>query len=183
MLKYTQVMSEPLVIRPEQPVDYAHIHTLLAKAFANESVAEMVALIRRSPHYIPDLALVGQLGDTVVGYVMQSHVRMDDDGRQYEVLCMAPVAVLPEYQKRGIGSQMVRTAIQAAEAHGALLIVLEGSPKYYPRFGFRYSVPYGITHDLPAWAPAEASMVYLLPTYDPRIKGRVVYPPAFAVAA
>src|SRR5205814_2638448 len=163
--------------------DYEQLHTLLVQAFQEASVARLVELIRQSPNYVPELALVGQLGSTIVGYVMQSHVTLDDAAQQYAVLCMSPVAVQPEFQRRGIGSQMVRTAIQAAEAHGAPLIVLEGSPKYYPRFGFRYSLPYGIRHDLPDWAPAEASMVYLLSRYQPHIKGRVVYPPAFAATA
>jgi len=58
--------------------------------------------------------------------------------------------------------------------------VLEGSPKYYPRFGFRDCRELGIVIELPDWAPPEAGMAHPLPGYSPALRGRVVYPPAFA---
>ena len=57
--------------------------------------------------------------------------------------------------------------------------MLEGAPSFFGRFGFEHSVRYGITIDLPSWAPPEAAQVMRLGTYDPAIHGRVVYPPAF----
>ena len=58
-------------------------------------------------------------------------------------------------------------------------IVLQGSPTYYCRFGFEWSVPLGITMELPDWAPREAAQVRRLAAYDPTIRGEVVLPPAF----
>ncbi|MCA1554845.1 MAG: N-acetyltransferase, partial [Chloroflexi bacterium] len=80
-------MNEALVIRPERPEDYGQIRMLLIKAFAQDNVAQLVELIRQSPNYVPDLALVGHVGETIVGYVMQSYVTLDDEGQRYEVLC------------------------------------------------------------------------------------------------
>jgi putative acetyltransferase len=65
------------------------------------------------------------------------------------------------------------------EASGEPLVVLEGSLAYYGRLGFEHSVPFGIEITLPSWAPAEAAQVLRLQAYDPSIRGRVVYPPAF----
>jgi putative acetyltransferase len=59
-------------------------------------------------------------------------------------------------------------------------VVLEGSPDYYPRFGFRDFREIGITIDLPDWAPPAAGMAVPLTAYDPLIRGRLEYPPAFA---
>jgi putative acetyltransferase len=67
-----------------------------------------------------------------------------------------------------------------ADRAGEPLVVLEGNPRYYARFGFEHSVPHGIHIDLPSWAPATAAQVLRLSTYDPSIRGRVVYPPAFS---
>ena len=75
----------------------------------------------------------------------------------------------------------MREALARADAHRrGRWSTLEGSPAYYPRFGFRDARGHGITFDLPDWAPPEAGMVYLLPAYDPAVRGRVDYPPAFA---
>jgi putative acetyltransferase len=85
----------------------------------------------------------------------------------------------PGVQRRGIGSALVLDAITRAEARGEPLVVLEGSPAFYGRLGFEYSVPHGIHMTLPSWAPPEAAQIRKLTSYDPRLRGRVVYPPAF----
>jgi putative acetyltransferase len=114
---------------------------------------------------------------------MLSYVELEDGDRMHRVLTMSPVSVVPSAQRRGIGGRLIRAAIERADERGEPLIVLEGSPRYYPRFGFRYSKPFGITIDLPSWAPKEASMVLPLTRYRPDIRGRVVYPPPFDVVA
>ena len=73
----------------------------------------------------------------------------------------------------------MREVIRRADAEGDPLVVLEGDPRYYGRFGFEHSVPHGIHITLPSWAPPQAAQVVLLTDYDPAIRGRVVYPPAF----
>jgi putative acetyltransferase len=59
------------------------------------------------------------------------------------------------------------------------MVVLEGAPSYYGRFGFEPATAHGIHIDLPAWAPPEAAQVLRLAAYDPDWRGRIVYPPAF----
>jgi len=66
-----------------------------------------------------------------------------------------------------------------ADERGEPVVVLEGSPSFYTKLGFEYSVPYGIHITLPAWAPPEASQVLRLRTYAASIWGQVIYPPAF----
>jgi putative acetyltransferase len=73
----------------------------------------------------------------------------------------------------------VREVCALADARGEPLVILEGSPVYYGRFGFEHSVLHGIHIKLPSWAPPEAAQVLRLNTYDPAIRGQVVYPPAF----
>jgi len=59
-------------------------------------------------------------------------------------------------------------------------VVLEGSPRYYGRLGFRFALDHGISIELPDWAPPEAAQVYLLANYEPNVRGRVDYPPSIA---
>jgi putative acetyltransferase len=88
--------------------------------------------------------------------------------------------VLPEFQRRGIGSALVGAAIAEADRRRELLVVLEGSPHYYGRLGFLFAHDFGIHIDLPDRVPREAAQVYPLSNYDPRVRGRVEYPPAIA---
>ncbi len=171
-----------LVIEPEQRADHAPIRALVRAAFSpHERVADLVDLIRASPGFVPGLALVAREGSAVLGFVLLSHADLiDERDRRHRVLTLSPLAVLPAAQGRGVGSALVPAGLAAAEALGEPLVMLEGSPRYYPRFGFEDCRPLGIQITLPDWAPPEAGMVYRLSTYDASIRGRLSYPPAFA---
>lgn len=171
-----------VVIEPERPQDHAAIGEVVRAAFVDEpSVTRLVELIRASPQYLPDLALVARRDGAVVGHVMVSRAQLVDDesGLAHDVLTLSPLAVAPSAQGQGVGSALVRAALALAERRPEPLVTLEGSPRYYPRFGFRDCREVGVTIDLPDWAPREAGQVYLLPSYAPSVHGRLVYPPAF----
>ncbi len=166
-------------IRAEEPGDEHRIGEVVAAAFNSQEHADLVAAIRASANFIPEFSLVAELDEQIVGHVMISYVGLDDDGSVREIASLSPLDVTPEHQNNGIGSTLVRDVTARANARGEPLVVLEGSPLYYPRFGFEPSVPLGIHITLPSWAPPEAAQVLRLAKYDPSIRGRVVYPPAF----
>jgi putative acetyltransferase len=167
-------------IRPERPDDHAAIGAVVAAAFGSPAEARLVEDIRASPGFVPDLSLVAEAGGQIVGHVMISYVTLDaDDGGRRRVASLSPLAVRPDRQGRGIGGALVRAVVDRADDRGEPLVVLEGSPQYYGRFGFEHSVVHGIEIDLPSWAPPEAAQVRRLSRYDPALRGRVVYPPAF----
>ena len=142
---------------------------------------DLVDRIRSSEHYVPELSFVAERNGKIVGHVMLSHVDLVGAESAHRILTLSPLSVAPEEQGRGIGGSLIRTAIAAADARGEPLVVLEGSPLYYPRFGFRPAKELGISIHLPDWAPEEAAMVHPLTSYDPSMRGEVVYPPAFDV--
>ena len=153
----------------------------MGAAFAHHvEVVDLVELIRASAHYVPDFALVARVDGAVVGFVMISGADLvSDDGARHDVLTLSPLAVAPARQGRGIGRALVRAALAAADEAGAGLVLLEGSPKYYGPLGFSPAADAGISMPLPDWAPPEAAQVYRLRNYDPSVRGRMVYPPAF----
>lgn len=174
-----------MVIEPERDADALDVDTVVRRAFHDhETVADMVAAIRTSEQFEPGLTFVARKQDEVVGFVMISHAALDDDGVRHDVLTLSPLAVDPAHEREGIGSALVQAALDAAEARTDLprLITLEGSAVFYGRLGFVFAPDHGVTIDLPDWAPTEAAQVFLLSGHDPSLRGRLVYPPAFAVA-
>lgn len=166
-------------IRPEQPDDAVAIRDVVATAFDSEKTGALVGAIRTSPNFVPELSLVATLDGAVVGHVMISYATIEDGGARRPIAMLSPLAVAPAFQGQGIGSALVRAVTARAEDLGEPLVILEGSPVYYGRLGFEYSVPLGIHITLPSWAPPEAAQVIRLRGYDPAIRGSVVYPPAF----
>jgi putative acetyltransferase len=169
-------------IHPETRSEFPAIKELVARAFGSPVEAELVGLIRESSNYVPELSLVAEKDDRVVGHVMLSYTDLRDGPRTHRVLTLSPVAVDPAAQGKGIGSALIREALQLADRAGRPLVCLEGSPTYYGRFGFTDARDSGIHFPLPDWAPRDAGQVYKLSHYDASIKGEVVYPPAFAAA-
>ncbi len=167
------------VIRAESPPDHPSVSSLLTAAFGSPAVARLVEAIRASGEFVPELSLVAETGELVVGHVMISYATIGDDEVQNSIALLSPLAVAPDFQRRGVGSALVKQVTALADERGEPVVVLEGSPAFYGRLGFEYSVPYGIHIALPSWAPREASQVLRLGNYTNRVRGQVVYPPAF----
>jgi len=170
------------VIRPESADDHAAIRRVVAAAFGSHVEADLVEHIRASPEYVPQLALVAEIDGEIVGHVMISGALIRNGVGSRAVAMLSPLAVAPTHQRHGIGGQLVRAAVALADGRGEPLVVLQGSAKYYSRFGFEHSTPHGIEMHLPDWAASESAQAMLLSAYDasdPSLKGMVVLPAAF----
>jgi len=168
--------AAPINIRAEVDGDCDVIRSVVAAAFsADVEVAGLVDALRRSPAFIPRLSLVATVGGVVAGHVLLTAAEVvDERSVRHRVLVLSPLSVLPKQQRRGIGGALVREALARADAEGEELVVLQGSPQYYPRFGFRDSRTLGISMDLPDWAPPEAGMACPLSAYRPSTRGRLI---------
>lgn len=167
------------LVRPERPSDFDAIAAVVAAAFKSPVEARLVDDIRSSPHYVAALALVAEHEGRVVGHVMLSYSMLVDGGNERPILQLSPLAVAPDVHGLGVGSALVPAACALADERGEPLVVLEGDPAYYGRFGFEPSAKYGIHLPIPGWAAPEASQLLRLRNYDPSLRGNVVYPPAF----
>lgn len=126
-------MDERMIIRAEAPADYAAIRSVLVSAFGGVAEADLVELLRRERSIA--IALVAEIAGDVCGYIVMSRLRSPSDG-----LALAPVAVAPARQGAGIGSALVRKAIELARADGSSIVFVLGDPTYYRRFGFSAEV-------------------------------------------
>jgi putative acetyltransferase len=166
-------------IRPEKPEDVMLIDELTRLAFQGEDEANVIAAIRDSDYFIPELSLVALDDNTqTVGHILFSPVKIESPETSVEALALAPMAVLPEYQNRGIGSLLVQHGLEACKKLGYTIVIVVGHSEYYPRFGFRPARAYGI--EAPFEVPDEAFMVLeLVPGALKNVRGVVKYSPAF----
>lgn len=163
-------------IRCESLSDYAAIAEVNILAFGQENEAKLVEEIRCSQGYIPELSLVAEIDGAIVGHILFSYIDLIGE-ESLQVLSLAPMAVIPQFQRRGIGSALVEAGLEKANAIKEALVIVLGHPHFYTRFGFQPSVNYKITSPFPV--PEDVFMVKPLQTYHQKYQGKVVYPPAF----
>ena len=144
-----------LTIRPETPEDVDSIRYINEQAFGQKEEAELVEKLRNRG--VLTLSLVAVQKNRVVGYILFSPVTVESDYSSFEAISLAPMAVLPEYQHKGIGSQLVRVGLEECRRLGREIVVVLGHSDYYPRFGFIPAKPKGV--DCEFEAPDEAWMV------------------------
>ena len=165
-------------IRPESANEIKAIEQVTLAAFTglfSDNPNEHLIINGLREAGMLSLSLVAEQDGQVVGHVAFSLVSID--GEYQDWYGLGPISVLPKLQKQGIGSALIKEGLAKIRAVGAKGCVLEGSPDYYQRFGFR-SYP-GLTYEL---APAPKYFM-ALPFYDEVPEGKVEFHEAFYVQA
>ncbi len=147
-----------IAIHREQPQDVKGIREVNLLAFDQPQEADIVDKLRRN---CPDLlSLVAVMDNRVVGHILFSPATIEGKDRTLHGKGLAPMSVLPEYQRQGIGSQLVRTGITELKNGRCPFVIVLGHAEYYPRFGFERASAHGIRSE---WdVPDEAFMVLVL---------------------
>lgn len=161
-----------MMIRPEREADRHVIHEIVAAAFGGLSEADLVDALRADGDLV--LSLLAEEDGAIVGHVGFSRLRVvSEEGGEFAALSLAPLAVRPDRQRRGIGGALVRAGHEALRERGEHLSIVVGDPAYYTRFGYdreravRFASRYQCDALLAlAFGPAPDT-------------GTLVYPPAF----
>jgi predicted N-acetyltransferase YhbS len=102
--------------------------------------------IRKSENYIKELDLVAFFNQQLIGHIIFSKAKVIDSmNLEHEILCVGPISVLPEFQNKGIGSELIEYSISMARRLGFIGMILFGNPDYYHRFGFKNAKEFEIT--------------------------------------
>ena len=138
-----------LAMRDEKPEDHLAIHAVHTAAFGRPQEGDLVEALRRAEALV--ISVVAVHDRHIVGHIAFSPVTVTSSTTTIEALGLGPMAVLPAYQRRGIGSQLVEAGLAACRATPYSIVVVLGHPHYYPRFGFTTAKPHGIVweHNAP----------------------------------
>ena len=166
-------------IRPEIESDYQKIYKLHHLAFGQEDESKIVDKIRLGENYIPELSLIMEIDNQIIGHILFSKIKIKGL-KKFETLALAPMAVLPIFQRKGIGSQLVRAGLEIAKALGFDSIIVLGHKDYYPQFGFQPASHWNIK--CPFEVPDEVFMaIELQPDALVDKTGMVEYPKEFGI--
>ena len=135
-----------ILVREEKPGDYETIHTVEAEAFGRPEEADLVDALRA--HGVLALSIVAEIDGAVVGHIAFSPATIVGEECTVEAVALAPVAVTPEHQNKGVGSALVREGLRMCRETGHRIVFLTGHPSYYPRFGFLRGKDVGISCNL-----------------------------------
>lgn len=167
-----------ITIRQEQAGDAPEIRRVNEEAFGQAEEADLVDALRQNCDDL--LSLVALEGDAIVGHALWSPATVESETAILKGMGLGPVGVLPEFQKKGIGTALINEGIGILRSRVCRFIIVLGHPKYYPRFGFVPARTYGIKSE---WdMPESAFMVLMLdPVQASSIHGIAKYRPEFSV--
>lgn len=167
-----------VITRAEAPEDYQTVGYIITAAFGRGDEADLVDALRRRNAVLCSLVAIVE-GQTV-GHILFTPATIESPGKTIEVAALGPLAVMPAFQRRGIGTALTMSGLEHCRAMGYGIAIVLGHPDYYPRFGFRPSHLCGIRWEHEA--PPEAFMVAeLIPGALEGIKGVASYQPEFSL--
>jgi putative acetyltransferase len=148
-----------VTIRVERPSDIPEIQRLNEAAFDGPAEASIVDALRKA---CPDsISLVATDGDSIVGHIFFSPASISRETGTLVGMGLAPMAVVRERRRQGIGSQLVRAGIEELRTRSCPFVIVVGHPEFYPRFGFEPASRHGLQCQWPE-VPNEAFMVLIL---------------------
>ncbi len=168
-----------MIIRKEKKEDFNSIYKINEQVFKQKDESELIERIRAGRNFIPELSLVAEENGKLIGHILFSKIKIIGE-KEYESLALAPMAVLPEFQKQGIGGKLIKEGLNKARELGFNSVIVIGHKEYYPRFGFERASKWNIK--CPFEVPDEAFMAVELNAGALTEKSGIVeYPKEFGI--
>ncbi|MEX2261467.1 MAG: N-acetyltransferase [Bryobacteraceae bacterium] len=168
--------GDNLIVRSENTEDRSVIRSINEAAFVGSDEADLVERLRAEGVVL--VSLVAEVKSRIVGHILFSRMWVETTKGSVSAVALAPMAVLPEYQRRGIGGRLIRDGLDALRSLAEQIVIVVGHPDYYPRFGFSSER----TRSLESPFPPEPFMALeLSPGALDGIRGRVRYAASFGL--
>lgn len=167
----------PLLIHTETTADHEAIREVNRLAFGRHDEALIADALRDGGHV--RASLVAEIDRQIVGHALFSDLPIVGETATFPALALAPMAVLPEYQRQGIGSQLIRRGLDTCREHGHRIVIVLGHPIFYRRFGFSSELARQL--DSPFSGKASFMAMELVEGALSGVSGRVQYPSPFGI--
>jgi putative acetyltransferase len=171
--------EDNVIVRGENTEDAEErsvVHSINKAAFGSQDEADLVDKLRTEGVVL--VSLVAEIQERIVGHILFSRMSIETTGGPVLAAALAPMAVLPEHQRRGIGGRLVRHGLNLLRERGEQIVIVVGHPNYYPRFGFSGEK----ARTLEGPFPQDAFMAMELSSGALEgVRGRVRYPAAFRI--
>lgn len=166
-------------IRQETQSDIEEVFEVNKTVFGRDNEAKFANLLRKGPNFIPELSLIASVNDKIIGHIIFTKILIcNDEGKEFDTLALAPMAVKPDMQNKGIGGELIKHGLNKARELGYKSVIVLGHPDYYPKFGFVPAKKWNIkpTFDV----PENVFMgIELMKDGLKNISGKVIYPKEF----
>lgn len=169
-----------MLIRKEESKDYDDIYSVVKTAFdsaehADGNEHDLVNALREGDAFIPELSLVAEIDGKIVGHIMFTKAKIHKE----TVIALAPLSVLPEYQRQGVGIALIEEGHRIAAELGYAYSIVLGSEHYYPKAGYLPAQEFGIL--APFDVPSENFMAYKLKDGVSKLCGTLRYAKEFGI--
>lgn len=131
-------MNGQIFIRQETHKDFEDVFETNQIAFEQDSEARLVNSLRNNQEaFIPELSIVAIDNNKIVGHILFTKIKIVQDNQtETESLALAPMAIRPEFQRKGIGGQLIKSGLDRAKELKYKSVIVLGHEHYYPKFGF-----------------------------------------------
>jgi predicted N-acetyltransferase YhbS len=172
-----------IIIRKETVADYPEVKRVVKAAFEKEfgqdNESGLIEKLRHNPDFIPELSLVAIADGRIVGYILFFPIKIKSDDTLTDTLSLAPMAVDPAIQRKGIGKRLVEKGLSTARALGHKSVIVLGHEKYYPRFGFKPASKWNIKPPFEGVPDNAFLAIELVDGALNDVRGMVQYPEEF----
>ena len=173
----TQEGRLAILVRDEMPGDRLAIRRVHRLAFGRDDEADLVDALLDGGY--ARASLVAEVERVVVGHILFSDLPIITEMGTVAALALAPMAVLPECQRQGIGSQLIRTALDTCRAQGHRIVVVLGHPDFYQKFGFSSELARSL--ESPFSGRPSFMAIELVAGALSGVSGKVRYAPSFGI--
>ncbi len=170
-------MTNEVTIRPQQAGDTAAVRHVYEAAFGQIDEPNLAEALQAEG--FSRMALVAERASQLVGAILFSDLSIETSSGTVEAIALAPLAVLPSEQRKGIGSELARAGLDACREQGHRIVIVLGDPEYYGRFGFSSELAKALKSPFPRDA---FQAIELVPDALCHVEGAVRYPPPFDMA-